>query len=300
MGNITLDDRDRAVLERLCQGDADVETLAAAASCGAADLRERLPELADNGLVEQTDGGYAVTDSGRRAILASPAGTRDNRIDTPPDVEERIESLDLRTDGEAAVRTAFTFLQYWGEAFGGEIVDAVYSENPAGFESREAWWEWVREHLEALPSVEPPRSTDRQWRYSGTPIVEKHTDDGRLVLEGSASSRSSARFALEHRDLDAGERTAVGAAFDLLVREGELTADEIENRAYPDHDAGYESASEWWNDLVRPALESLPGVEQSDGADVLAYRQTDEGPMSTDPGAETPDEPLGPEGGNDG
>jgi predicted transcriptional regulator len=140
--SITIDDRDRAMLEPLRDGAADVESLARAADCSPGYARSRLPDLADNGLVRRADdaGTYAITDSGKRVVAGSPAGAMDDRIDTPPAVEERIESFDLRPDREEAVRNAFSFLRYWGEATASEIVDAVYPENLAGFESRDAWW----------------------------------------------------------------------------------------------------------------------------------------------------------------
>lgn len=179
MGTITLDEQDEAVLERLRQGDADVEALAESVNADVEYLDDRLPELADNGLVERVDDAYALTDDGARALEATPIGAKDDRIDTPPAVEERIEAFDLRPDREDALRNAFSFLHYWGEASGTEVIDGVYSENPAGFESEREWWtECVRDRLAELPTIEAPGSTDGLWRYEGTPVVEERTDDG--------------------------------------------------------------------------------------------------------------------------
>ncbi|RDI69787.1 helix-turn-helix domain-containing protein [Halopelagius longus] len=296
MVNITLDERDRAVLERLREGEADVESVAESVSASAAHLRERLPELADNGLVERTgDDRYAVTSNGERVVEASPAGTKDNRIDTPPDVEGEIASFDLPPDREEAVRNAFAFLHYWGAASESEIIDDVYSEDPAGFESREEWAEFVREHLARLPSVEPPSGDEEQWRFTGTAIVEEPTDDGRNVLGSEDASDSSAKFALERLEMDEDERSAVRAAFGLLVTENEADADGIRDRVYPDHSAGYDSPDDWWDDCVRDAFESLPGVERRDGDEERwQYRQTESGAASSNPGAELPDDISAP------
>ena len=272
---ITLDERDRATLETLRARDAAVASLADGANCTPEYLENRLPELEDNGLVERIeDDVYALTANGERVLAATPAGTRDDRIDTPPDVERAIESFDLGPDREAAVRNAFAFLHYWGEATDAELVDAVYSEDPAGFESSDEWWrELVREHLEELPSVEPPRAAEGEWQYAGTPTVEEQTDDGRLLFEDEAVSRSSVKFALERLDLTDDERTAVREAFRVLAGEDEMSTDEIKNQVYTDHDAGYDSADEWWTDCVRPAFDSLPGVERAaDAGDVWQYR----------------------------
>lgn len=300
MGTITLDDRDRAVLELLRESDADPDSLAESAGVDAGYLQERLPELADNGLVARTDGDvYELTDDGMRAVEATAVGAKDDRIDTPPAVEERIEAFELRPDREEAVRNAFSFLHYWGEASGSEIVDGVYSENPAGYESEREWWdECVRDRLAALPKVEPPGSAEEPWRYADTAVVEKRTDDGRVASRTDVTDRSSVKFALERLELGDDERHAVRRAFDRLLAEGSVSASELRQEVYPGHEAGYGTASAWWEECLRPALESLPDVEREEGTEGRwRYRSVGEGPMSTAPGAAQPDEPLGPDDG---
>lgn len=266
MENVTLDDRDLAVLERLRAGAADVDALAAAAGADADALRERLPELADNGLLERRSGGeYALTDDGARVIDATAEGARDDRIDTPPAVEGRVLAFDLPPDREAAVRGAFTFLRYWGDATAAEIVDGVYAEYPAGFDDRLAWWrDCVRDRLAELPDVVPSRSPDEPWRYDGTAVAEEGTD-GRRVAGSTAIGESSVRFALERLDLEPESLRAVRGVFALLYEVDEVSAPAAEEQVYPDHDGGYGSPGAWWDDLVRPALASLPGVERADG-----------------------------------
>lgn len=295
MVTITLDERDREALERLRDGDADAGSLAEHVGCDPSYLRTRLPELADNGLAERVDDGYAITASGERAIASTPVGREDDRVDTPAEVERQLESFDLRVDREAAVRSAFAFLSYWDAVSEGELVDAVYSEHPAGFESHEEWWtEFVREHLADLPQVEPPDSTDLLWRFTGAPGVEEPTEDGRTAPGDAVPMGSSVTFALEHLDMDDEERSAIRAAFDRLVWASEVSATDLRESVYPDHDAGYGSASEWWDDCIRPAFGHLPGVQPSDeSGHVWQYRQPTEGSMSSDPGANVPDGPPG-------
>jgi DNA-binding transcriptional ArsR family regulator len=266
MENVTLDDRDRAVLERLREDPAGVDALATATDADAATLRERLPELADNGLVDRRpDGAFALTEDGERVLEATATGARDDSVDTRPAVEGRILAFDLPPDREAAVRGAFTFLQYWGDATAAEIVDGVYSEHPAGFEDRLAWWrECVRDRLAALPDVDAALSRGEPWRFEGTPVAESGAD-GRAVAGEAAAGSASARLALERLDLDADARRAVRAVFALLVEVGEGSATEAEEQVYPDHDAGYRSPDAWWEVLVGPALEALPGVQRVDG-----------------------------------
>jgi predicted transcriptional regulator len=266
MGNVTLDDCDRVVLERLRAGSADVDALAGSVNLDAGYLRDRLPELADNGLIRRASGDdYALTDDGSRVLESTAARARDERVDTPPAVEGRILAFDLPPGRTAAVRNAFTFLRYWGEASAGEIVDAGYSEAPAGFADWRAWWtECVRDRLAELPSIEPPSSTVESWRYDGIPIVENGSSDGRDVAGDGATQGTSAKFAIERLDLDEESRRAVRRGFDLLVELELISATEAKEQVYLEHDAGYGSPDAWWDDCVRPGLESLPGVERVD------------------------------------
>ena len=303
MVTITLDDRDRAILARLREGDADVDSLAESVDCSRSYVRDRLPELADNGLVLRVHSDvYTITANGKRTIAGSPAGTMDERIDTPASVERRIASFDLRPDRAEAVRNAFAFLQYWGSAIEAEIIDGVYSENPAGYASPDDWWsECVRDRLADLPLVEPTQSDAGEWRYTETPTVDQPTSDGRSAPDEDATAGTSVKYALEHSGLDDDELAAVRAAFDLLVREGDASADEFEKRIYPNDDAGYDSSTAWWDDCVRPVFESLPGVELTNEREgVWTYRQDIGGSASTDSGGEVPDEPVGPADENDG
>jgi hypothetical protein len=302
MVTITLDECDRAVLERLRRGDADVEALADAVDSRPEYLRSRLPELADNGLVRRgEEGAWTLTENGQRAVAASPAGSMDDRIDAPPDVERRVESSDLRVDRADAVRATFAFLRHWGDATRAEIVDGVYSERPAAFESGAEWWSaCVRDCLAALPRVESPASADQPWRCAGTSIVEQPTADGRVAPTDDPTVRTSVRFALEQLDLDEPERAAVRAAFARLLDRGSVSAAELGEEVFPDHDAGYGSPSEWWADCIRPAFRSFPGVESEADEAVWRYRQSSEGPMASAPGADAPEDPFGPEDGTDG
>lgn len=186
MSNITLDDRDLAVLATIRRERATVETLAEALQYPPDDLRERLAELEDNDLLRpagsDSDSGfgsdsdpnfanaeeYELTPSGMRVLATSRPGSSDERIDTPAPVQRRLEASDLRPDEEDAVRGAFAFLRYWGEATDAEIVDGVHSEQPAGYPSGKRWWnDLVRDVLADLPGVENPDGADAggRWRY---------------------------------------------------------------------------------------------------------------------------------------
>ena len=295
MVDITLDGRDEAVLDRLREANGDVESLAESVGCDPESIGERLPELADNGLVRRVDGGsgpgrsessddhgdavYAITANGLRVLASSPAGTDDDRIDTPRAVQEAIGAFDLGPGMEEAILNAHAFLHYWGEAFPSEIVDAVYSEDPAGYESGMEWWtEGVRDRLAALPRVDPPATAEQPWRYTGTATVDEATEDGRDVSAGGEGPLPSVKYALERSRLSEPERSAVRAAFAFLLREGVADGATIAEEVYPEHPAGYDSPEKWWADCVRRVFERLPGVERSDDpGDRWVYTQWKEG-----------------------
>ncbi|PSP76555.1 hypothetical protein BRC81_13155 [Halobacteriales archaeon QS_1_68_20] len=228
---------------------------------------------------------YTITADGERAVASSPVGSLDDRIDTPSDVAGRIDSFDLRPDRADAVRAAFAFLKFWGDATRGEVVDGVYSEHPAGYESGREWWaKLVRDRLADLPSVDSPSAEGSPWRDTETP--DGDDEDGRTAPDDPTPPETSARFALDGLDLDGDERSAVRAAFDHLLAAGTASESTFQREVSSDYPAGYESESEWWTDCVRPAFERLPGVEESNGAE-WEYRQSAAGPASTGPGAES-------------
>lgn len=274
MTDVTLDEADRAVLERLASGTGDVATLADGTPCSLERLAERLPELADNGLVERRDDEYALTDDGRRVLAATARGRLGDRFDIPPAVDGAVEDLDLRPDAASAVRSAFAFLRFWGTAFPGEVVDAVYSEHDAGFDDAGAWWhDCVRDGLAALPSAHPPIEGDGQWRYDGTPTVSEGAD-GRDVMGVETASRNDPRFALERLSVPPETVTALRATFARLVECGSVDADDLA-ALYDDRETGEPSLAEWIG-TVRSAFDRLPGVERVDEDDVWRYRSPEQ------------------------
>jgi len=56
------------------------------------------------------------------------------------------------------------------------------------------------------------------------------------------------------------QRTALYAAYRYLRDRGTAKKDAIVGDVYPDHPAGYEDAQQWWEELLRPGLQELPGV----------------------------------------
>ncbi|UTF54305.1 hypothetical protein [Natronosalvus rutilus] len=287
MASNTLDGRDRAVLEALRDGTSDIERLASTLEANRDALEERLSRLADNGLVNRGDDGYALTDNGRRVLEATPVDGRDYRIDTPDEVERALESRDLRPDEASAVRAAFSFLRYWGEATAAEVIDAAYSEVPVGYESAERWWSGcVRDHLEALPTVTQSGDEDlgEQWRYEGTPAIDSPEDgDGRDVPDPPSVRHSigSARHALESLEPSPAERATARAAFVVLAERGRATVDDLLEAIEDGHSTEHES-SDGSVEALSSLLLEIPGVsrvgetEGADAAPVLRYEPAPE------------------------
>ncbi|QLG29672.1 hypothetical protein HUG10_18870 (plasmid) [Halorarum halophilum] len=273
-----LDAADRTILNALGtearSPEELAEELAAELDVGRADLDARLADLADNGLVtDPGDGRVQRTDSGRR-VVATSAGERDNRIDTSPEIEAVLGMFGLGPDGAEAVRGAFAFLRYWGEATVDELVDAIYSEDPADYGTGDAWWsDLVRDPLAALPGVVAPVDPDEPWRYAGPAEVNTPGADGtRRLARPGHQPYGSVKHAIESLELEPSEREAVRAAFGFLRREGEASEADIAAAAYHDHPADYPTPDTWWDECVRDAFAELPGVSRADG-DVWRYRQ---------------------------
>lgn len=266
MGTMTLTDDDRRLLEQLVSGPLDVSDLAVEAEQGAREaMTARLEQLADNGLVVRDDEGcWRLTESGRRALAAPGDGRRDERIDTPPDVEERLAAAGLRPDREDAVRAAFGFLRYWGTATSAELRDAIFDAWPAGYASRREWWTTcVRHHLAVLPGVDAPDGPGDAWQYVGTAEVESEAANGRWVVgDAEPDAFASARHAIETLADGEEERGALSAAFATLEADGRTTRGVLVEAVFDDHPAGFDEADGWYAWLA-DALRVIPGVERA-------------------------------------
>lgn len=252
------------------QTKSDSESLAKTLSIEPTDLRQTLTHLVDAGLVIAVDDDtFDLTPSGRRILARTSSGSSDNSYDLDPPVRRAIDAFGLRPDRAAAVRAAYLFLKYWGDATRSEIEDAIYREHPAGYESSREWWDdCVHERLRAIPDITSSPDT-AVWRYTDSAIHE-HTTDGRHV----SKTYGSVRHAIEHLTEDGPERTAVRTAFDLLYNQGCCTKQDLVESVFPEYPAGYDSAQAWFDNCIRRVLEQLPRVERSSEAhDTWRYSQ---------------------------
>ncbi|WP_459883659.1 hypothetical protein [Halostagnicola bangensis] len=274
MSSNTLDSFGRAILETLEDEQLTADTLEAAFETSRETLEERLSQLVDNALVRQGDGGrYELTDNGRRVLRATSVGKRDDRIDIPAAVEASLEGFSLPPDREDAVRKAFSFLQYWGDATTVELIDGCYSESPAGYDTAKRWWgDCVEKRLRGLSLVEPPRSEsidspdldEMLWRYENVPVVETPDDvDGRDVPDPQPGPMSfgSVRHGIEKIEMSDVERTAARVAFAVLFDRETVTAAELVERVYGDYPAGYDSSDDW-TVFLSDVFDALPGIER--------------------------------------
>lgn len=257
MSNPSLTERDLVVLVALSDDPADADTLARRTDVPRDELDGRLAVLADNGLVREANGSYALTDSGRRVIRAPSNGTADDSLDVPDDVRETLRARGLRADRLDAVLGAFAFLSYWGTATGAEIADGVFSEVPLDCATATDWWTFVRDHLAAVPTVDPPSDAGGFWRFTGRPGAADGRD--RLFDRGDADRpAASATEAMVAAGLADGERRAVAAALAVLQGGEETGAGTLRSAIRGELDA--DSADV---ERLLDALARLPGVVRS-------------------------------------
>ena len=292
MSSNTLDALGRAILETLAEENVTFGTLEATFDTSRETLEAHLEQLIDNALIREVNSEeYELTDNGRRLLRATPIGARDNRIDTPPPVEQSIQELSLAPDEVQAVRTAFSFLAYWGNATMAELVDGCYSESPAGYETPEQWWvSLLEDSLRELPLVTPPDpevsassvpspppdssdsdehpvSIPELWVYERSPAIERLEDeDGRDAPESDPEPFGSVRHGLENRTANNPELSAARVAFLVLFDHGTATAEELAERVYADYPAGYDS-SDAWVSWLSDVFDDLPGIERDEKMD---------------------------------
>ena len=275
VSNPSLTERDLALLVVLSDDPADVDALADHTDLQADALDDRLAVLLDNGLVREADGAYALTDSGRRLIRAPGDGSADDSIDAPDEVREAFRARGLEADRLDAALAAFAFLRYWGTATGAEIADGVFSEAPLEYATADAWWEeFARDHLAAVPTVDPPETEGDFWRFAGRPGVSDLSEDGRnrLFDHGADERYASATEAMAAMDVPDGRRRAVAAALAALLGGDEAGTDDLRaavSEAGDGEDGGADA------DDVLGTLERLPGVVRS--GDRWRYTLTPDG-----------------------
>ena len=271
MGSNTLDELDRNLLESLAEGSKTLEALESAFDVSESTLRDRLSRLVDTALVRAVDADgetYEATENGRRLLEATPAGARDDRIDTPAHVEDALESMSLRPDEAAAVRNAFSFLRYWGDATTAELIDGVYSETPAGYGTAAEWWDdCVRDRLAALPDVGRSSSgtetVDTVWQYEGRPVVDSPDDrDGRVVSDPITSSGSigSVRHGLERR-FSSAELWAARVAFAVVFESRQISVRTLADCISSDPSVAHEAVDDWTN-WAATVFSGVPDIER--------------------------------------
>lgn len=257
-----LTEADRRLLATLGDEPRDLHALADAVETSPTVLDERLDALADNGLVVRDGECYRRTESGRR-LVRTAGGRMDEAVDTDPAVERAIATLDRDPEVADAVRAAYSFLRYWGEATDDELVDAIYPEWPAGVDDPDAWWTTVEEALASIPDVEPP-ATDavpETWRYAGTPEVTTPEADGFLPsARRGHHTYGSVRHALESLDLSADDREAVRIAFGELRRNGTASERGLVDTVLAEQSVD-DDAKARLRDLLHRAFSSFPGVD---------------------------------------
>lgn len=105
-------------------------------------------------------------------VRTDPAGAEGD-LASPVDADLEAALADASVPGASemmrswrrdALRAAAEYVAEHGGARSTEVVEAVYPGHRAGYESRDAWWEFVADRLAGLPGI--ARDGDR-WEYRG-------------------------------------------------------------------------------------------------------------------------------------
>lgn len=282
MPNPSLTELDLAMLAELYRNPTDTATLAQSGDIPPNQASKRLIFMVDNGLVRETDGAYELTASGSRVLRTPGDESADDSIDAPRSVLWSLQSRGLRADRLDAVLATFAFLRYWGKATAAELKDGVFSEVPLEYETDERWWtEFVRDHLAAAPTIEPPDTANGFWRFTGTPGIADLNEDGWKVVFGRGADApgryASATEAMVDMDLTDDERLVVAAGLRALQYEREADIESLRTAAMTVRDRN-KNVDEEVTDSLLAVLVRLPGVVRSE--DRLRYTLTSDGYVS--------------------
>lgn len=256
---------DDAILRRLAEGEhgsdpsGDSESIAAETGRSVEAVERTLSQLVEDGLVVPSDdGAYELTPSGRRVLQTSDD---ESRPDVPPEITRTVEGFDLDRDAEDALYRAVSFLRNWETATANEIVDAAYSEEAAGYDDGDDWWNGlIRERLADLPGVVPPSSEDGHWRYERADASAEGGRDGRQMLDSDDDQYGSARHAIERESESESEADALSAAFDALATRDRAATAELADAVDAETDAAVGF------DRIADGLEAIPDVEREGDA----------------------------------
>lgn len=86
-------------------------------------------------------------------------------------------------------------------------------------------------------------------------------------LPDSPSEEIEAFAGAETPAVEDRRREALRAVYAYLRRHEQATRDDLEADVFPEASGAYQRPEDWWNDLVRPGLETLPGVTSGESGD---------------------------------
>ncbi|MFB6107336.1 MAG: ArsR family transcriptional regulator [Haloplanus sp.] len=102
-----------------------------------------------------------------------PRGPSETDADRPLAVSNAIRDANLPGSGPTlearreALSAAYDYLTDHPEAKKADFIRDVYHDQPAGYESAEAWWNALQPALKQLPGVDPPEERGHLWHFLG-------------------------------------------------------------------------------------------------------------------------------------
>lgn len=155
----------------------------------------------------------------------------------PADGDLPGEQWRLTTDGRAAVDVPEEELESDVEAQATKTTDVAASTRD-----------------EETPATPPPDpDADPSGDLAASPMAE---------VEAFAGAESPA--------VERERRSAIREVYGYLRQHGPATREDLQDDVFPDASGGYPTPEEWWDDLVRPGLDTLPGVNYREADDAYA------------------------------
>lgn len=99
-------------------------------------------------------------------------------------------------------------------------------------------------------------------------------------LPDSPTEEIEAFVGAETPEVEQQRREALRAVYAYLRRHGPATRDDLETDVFSSERGGYQRPEDWWDDLVRPGLDTLPGVTRQETEDAWRFTGGQEAPSS--------------------
>lgn len=103
-------------------------------------------------------------------------------------------------------------------------------------------------------------------------------DDPFGSMPSSPAAEVEAVAAAESPEIEQHRRKAIRRIYEYLRQHGPATRADLEADVFPDATGAYKRPDAWWDELVRPGLETIPAVVRLPDGDAWDVPEDEEGP----------------------